>query len=139
MARTIIKTKRPFDNLLYWNEYIDFINQEFSKHEENIKWTPQVDIKIKDGGYQLKLNIPGFSLQDIKISYKNGFMTIEGNKKAFHNAGTLNDQAGNSYYDNFKSMVHFPKGIKQKQIRKVLKDSILEIQIPALKDRIEKQ
>ena len=35
MARTMIKTKHAFDNLLYWNEYINYLNQEFSIPEEN--------------------------------------------------------------------------------------------------------
>jgi len=69
----------------------------------------------------------------------NGFMTIEGNKKSLHYTGALNNQTNNSYYDNIKSVVRFPKGIQKKQIRKVLKDNILEIQVSTLKDRIEKQ
>ena len=45
MARTMFKTKQPFDILFYWNEYINYINQEFSAPEENNKWTQQVDIE----------------------------------------------------------------------------------------------
>ena len=126
----MIKTKQPFDNLLYWNEYINYINQEFSTAEENNKWTPQVDIKEKDGNYLLQMDIPGFSLKDININYKNGFLTIKGQKSAVVNNSGLNNHRPDSYSDNFKSIVKFPKGIEKKKIIKILKDGILKIRIP---------
>jgi HSP20 family protein len=130
MARTMIKTKHPFDNLLYWNEYINYINQEFSTPEENNKWTPQVDIKEKDGNYLLQMDIPGFSLKDIDINYKNGFLTIKGQKKALINNAKIHNHSPDSNSDNFKSVVRFPQGIEKKKIIKVLKDGILKIRIP---------
>ena len=81
MARTMIKTKHPFDNLLYWNEYINYINQEFSTPEENNKWRPQVDIKEKDGNYLLQMDIPGFSLRDIDIKYKTVSLQLKGKRR----------------------------------------------------------
>jgi HSP20 family protein len=130
MASTIVKTKHPFDNLLYWNEYINYINQEFSTPEENNKWTPQVDIKEKGGNYLLQMDIPGFSLKDIDINYKNGFLTIKGQKNALINNARLHNHRPDSYSDNFKSVVRFPQGIEKKKIIKVLKDGILQIRIP---------
>ena len=134
MASTIVKTKHPFDNLLYWNEYINYINQEFYTSEENNKWTPQVDIKEKDGNYLLQMDIPGFSLRDIDIKYKNGFLTIKGEKKALINNGQIRNHKPDSFSDNFKSVVRFPQGIEKKKIIKVLKDGILQIRIPVPSD-----
>jgi HSP20 family protein len=130
MARTMVKTKHPFDNLLYWNEYINYINQEFPTPEENNKWIPQVDIKEKDGNYLLQMDIPGFSLKDIAINYKNGFLTIKGQKNALINNARLHNHRPDSYSDNFKSVVRFPQEIEKKKIIKVLKDGILKIMIP---------
>jgi HSP20 family molecular chaperone IbpA len=130
MAKTMVKTKHPFDNLLYWNEYINYINQEFSTAEENYKWTPQVDIKEKDGNYLLQIDIPGFSLKDIDINYKNGFLTIKGQKKALIINAEIHSHRPDSYSDNFKSVIRFPQGIEKKKIIKVLKDGILKIMIP---------
>ena len=130
----MIKTKHPFDNLLYWNEYINYINQEFSTPEENNKWTPQVAIKENDGNYLLQLDVPGFSLKDIDINYKNGFLTIKGQKKALVNNAKLNNQRSDSYRDKFKSIVRFPQGIEKREIIKVLKDGILKISIPVPSD-----
>jgi len=130
MARTMVKTKHPFDNLLYWNEYINYINQEFSAPEENKKWAPQVDIKKKNGDYLLQMDIPGFSLRDIDINYKNGFLTIKGQKKAQGNKAKIYNHKTDSYSDNFKSVLRFPQEIEKRKIIKVLKDSILKIRIP---------
>ena len=130
MARTMIKTKHPFDNLLYWNEYINYINQEFSAPEENKEWTPQVDIKEKDGNYLLQMAIPGFSLNDIDINYKNGFLIIKGRKKSHGNSAKIYNHRPGNPSDNFKSVVKVPQGIEKKRIIKVLKDGILKIRIP---------
>ena len=134
MASTIVKTKHPFDNLLYWNEYINYINQEFPEPEENNKWIPQVDIKEKDGNYLLQMDIPGFSLRDIDIKYKNGFLTIKGEKKALINNSQIRNHKPDSFSDNFKSVVRFPQCIEKKKIIKVLKDGILQIRIPVPSD-----
>ena len=130
MARTMVKTKQPFDNLLYWNEYINYINQEFSASEENNKWTPQVDIEENDGNYMLQMDLPGFNLKDIDINYKNGFLTIKGKKKALVNNAKINNHRPDSYRDKFKSVVRFPQGIEKNRIFKVLKDGTLKIRIP---------
>jgi len=130
MARTMIKTRRPFDTLLYWNDYINYINQEFSTPEENNQRTPQVDIKEKDGNYLHQMVIPGFSLRDIDIKYKNGFLTIKGEKRALINNGQILNYRPDSFNDNFKSIVRFPQEIEKKKIIKVLKDGILKIRIP---------
>ncbi len=130
MARTMVKTIHPFDNLLYWNEYMNYIYQEFSIPEENNKWTPKIDIKEKAGNYFLQLDVPGFSLKDIDINYKNGFLTIKGQKKALVNNAKNHNHRPDSNRDKFKSVVRFPQGIEKNRIFKVLKDGILTIRIP---------
>jgi HSP20 family protein len=131
MAVSIIKTRQPFDTLVHWNEYIDYINESFGDHEEKTNWSPQVQVKEQDGIYNLKMNIPGFRLKDIKIDYSNGFLTIIGNKKAQSNITEQKNPFDKDLYNNFKSVVRFPNGIQQSQIKKVLKKGILEIQVPA--------
>jgi HSP20 family protein len=130
MATALFKTKSPFDMLVHWNEYIDYINHSFSDPEEKIKWTPLVDIKKKNGNYLLQMDVPGFSLKDIDVNYKNGFLTIKGQKKALVNNAKINNHRPDSYSDNFKSVVRFPQGIEKRKIIKVLKDGILKIRIP---------
>jgi HSP20 family protein len=131
MAVSIIKTRQPFDMLVHWNEYIDYINESFADREEKTNWSPQVQIKEQDGIYKLKMNIPGFSLKDIEIAYNKGFLTIIGNKKAQYNVKNQKNPSDKDFYNTFRSVVRFPNGLQQNQIRKFFKNGILEIQVPA--------
>ena len=85
-----------------------------------------------------KIIIPGFILKDIDINYKNGFLTIKGQKKAQVNNSKIHNHRPDSYSDNFKSVVRFPQGIEKKKIIKILKDGILKIRIP-LPSNLEEQ
>ena len=131
MAVSIIKTRQAFDMLVHWNEYIDYINESFAVPDEKTNWSPQVQIKEKNGIYKLKMNIPGFNLKDIEIAYNKGFLTIIGKKKAQYNVKDQKNPSGKDFYNTFRSVVRFPNGLQQNQIRKVLKNGILEIQVPA--------
>lgn len=43
--------------------------------------TMKCDIYEKDGNYNLEMDIPGFDKQDVKISFNNGYLTVEAFKE----------------------------------------------------------
>ncbi|MDD3171228.1 MAG: Hsp20/alpha crystallin family protein [Bacilli bacterium] len=38
----------------------------------------KTDVLEKENGYELKINMPGYSKENIKISLENGYLTVEG-------------------------------------------------------------
>lgn len=130
MANTMVKIKRPFDLLLNWHAYIDYINEAFSAPEEKTKYRPHVDINEKDGKYLLKMHLPGMELKDIHVDYKNGYLSIQGNNKnTFKNKTGLAHNAIN-HNGSFKTVIRFPDGIDEKRIHKTLKNGILRLTVP---------
>jgi len=139
MANVMVKTRRPFDLLLNWNEYINYINQEFSEPEENSAWSPKVDIREKNGRYLLRMDLPGVELNDVHVNYSNGYLTIEGQRNL---PKAAKEQMGRACMtertnDRFKRVLKFPSGIDLNNIRKVFKNGILEISIP-ISDPVKK-
>ena len=139
MANAMVKTRRPFDLLLHWNEYINYINQEFSEPEETSTRSPAVDVSKKNGQYLLRMNLPGVELNDVQVNYSNGYLTIEGQRHSPKAAKKQQGRAGMSERtnDRFKRVLKFPPGIDLNNIRKAFKNGILEISIP-ISDPVKK-
>lgn len=61
----------PFDRGFKGNDAL------YGKHGKNLMKT---DIKEKDNSYELAIDLPGFSKEDIKVQLKDGFLTISAEK-----------------------------------------------------------
>jgi len=127
MATRMVKTRQPFDLLLNWHDYI---NYEFSAPEEKKIWEPQVDVREKDGHFLLKMKLPGVNLKDIHVDYKNGFLTIEGNRKEINAEAGIQNHTTERHNGDFKRVLRLPQGIDKRNIKKAFKNGILEIKIP---------
>ena len=62
---------------LYLNDYIDVFNNPYQKEREYMK----TDIYESDGRYYLETDLPGIKKDNIKITYDNGYLTINAEKK----------------------------------------------------------
>jgi len=130
MATSMVKSRHPFDLLLNWDKYIDYINHEFSAPEESRTWEPQVDLKEKDGHYLIKMNLPGVNHKDIHIDFKNDFLIIEGKRKDLKSEANIHPPMNEINTGDFKKVFKFPQGINKKSISKSFKNGILEIKVP---------
>jgi len=130
MAVSMVKTRKPFDMLVNWKEYVNVLNQFFSEAEENPVWAPAVDITEKDGKYLLKADLPGVKEEDIHITYKNGYLTIEGRRSRVEDEDKVQNHTLERYYGRFQRILRFPQEINESEIKMNYKDGILEITIP---------
>ena len=126
----MVKSRHPFDLLLNWDDYIDYINHEFSAPEENRIWEPQVDVKEKDDHYIIKMNLPGVNHKDIHVDFKNDVLIIEGKTKDLKSEADIQNPMTENNTGDFKRVFKLPQGINKKSIRKAFKNGILEIKIP---------
>ena len=135
MAVSMVKMKKPFDMLANWDEYVRVVNQFFSEQEETQVWAPPVDVKEKDGNYLLRVDLPGVREEDIHVIYKNGFLTIKGNRiRPKDDEGSIQDHMIERYYGRFERVLRFPPGINADSIKKEYKDGILKLTIPVPDD-----
>ena len=49
----------------------------YGRHAHNVM---QTDIKETEGGYELEMDLPGFTKDEIKVSLEDGYLTIEAAK-----------------------------------------------------------
>ena len=99
------------------------------------------DIKEKDNGYELAMEVPGFDKEDLKLDLEDGYLTVsaEHNKtnEEKDNEGHLIRQE--RYYGNTKRSFYVGDALTQEDIKAAFKDGILRLQFPKEIQKQEEQ
>ena len=119
-------------------------NDFFTEPMFNVNTTNRMctDIKEKDNGYELAMEVPGFDKEDLKLNLEDGYLTISAEHK------TSNDKKDNDghiirqerYYGSSKRSFYIGEQIEKQDIKAKYDKGILNIFVPK-KDakQIEKQ
>ena len=137
MAVSMVKTRKPFDMLVNWPEYMREVSKHFSEPEAVQVWIPAVDVKESGGKYLLRADLPGVMEEDIQVTYKSGYLTIKGKRQKDNRSDDELNHMNERYYGRFERVLQFPQGINESEIQKKYKDGILELTIP-IKDENKK-
>ena len=100
----------------------------------------RTNVEEKDGRYVLSTELPGFNKEDIKMSLKDGVLSIE----AAHNENNdEKDKKGNvirqeRYEGSMSRSFYVGKDVKESDIRASFKNGVLSVEIPEVKEVEEK-
>ncbi|MDR2073948.1 MAG: Hsp20/alpha crystallin family protein [Oscillospiraceae bacterium] len=90
------------------------------------------DIRETESGYEMKVELPGFDLEDIKVELGKGVLTISAQKKGKcekkNQDGTLIRSECCS--QNVSRSYHVGEGINRSDVRASLKNGILTVSYP---------
>ncbi len=92
---------------------------------------PQVDVKEADGKYEVVVDVPGFSKDDIQVDFKDGYLTISGKKE--QSSETSEDEG--HYIRKERSFGSFKRSfyigdVDDQAIKGNFKDGVLELTVP---------
>lgn len=128
---------KMFENL---DKKFGFIKSKNALEEyEKAEWSPLSDIIEYPDKYEIKLELPGLSKDDVKISYCDGQLAVCGERK--HEKEEKNaryhlvERAYGKYYRAFS----LPNNIKHEKIEANFKDGVLLITIPKAEDAKPKE
>ena len=71
-----IKRQKMFDDL-FDSDFFGGRNPLYGRHAKNLMKT---DIREKEDGYEMAVDLPGFNKDEIKVEIKDGYMTVSANK-----------------------------------------------------------
>jgi HSP20 family protein len=103
-------------------------------------WAPPVNIAETDDSYSITADLPGLSKDDIKVTYQNGVLTIQGerkeekeenNKKNWHRMERV--------YGMFERSFRLPMPVKAEQVQAEFKDGVLKLTVPKAEEAKPKQ
>ena len=109
-------------------------NDFFTEPMFNVNTTNRMctDIKEKDNGYELAMEVPGFDKEDLKLNLEDGYLTISAEHK------TSNDKKDNDghiirqerYYGSTKRSFYVGDQITKEDIQAKYDKGILNIFVP---------
>lgn len=102
---------------------------------------PGMKIKEQEDNYKVRVEVPGLSKEDLKITVEDGILTIKGEHKEEKEQGSESDDeswSSSSSYGYFDSSVILPEDAKADGITAEMKHGVLNITLPRITDRPKK-
>jgi len=102
-------------------------------------WVPAVDLAEKDDAYIAKVELPGVSKDDVKITLQDNIITIRGEKKDEKETKESNYHRVERSYGSFQRSFNLPSAVKGDKVDAQYKDGILTISLPKAEEAKRKQ
>jgi len=102
-------------------------------------WSPATDITELANEYQEKLELPGVSKDDVKITMRDNILTIQGEKKQEKETKDSNYHRVERSYGSFQRSFTLPSGVRSDKIEASYKGGILTITLPKADEAKPKQ
>ena len=123
----------------FFNDDFDMIprfggrNPIYGKHAKNIMKT---DIRETDNTYEIDVDLPGFSKNEINVDLKNGYMTISATK----GIDKIEENKNGKYirqerYEGSCSRSFYVGDVKPSDVSAKYEDGILRISLPKLDNK----
>ena len=104
-----------------------------------VEWTPSADISETDKEYLVRADLPGMKKEDVKVTYNDGMLTIQGERKQHKEETTEKFHRVENYYGSFSRAFTLPDNIKPDAIRCETKDGVLSVHIPKAEQKKPKE
>jgi HSP20 family protein len=111
------------------NELFDFSAVSGSRGLYDRSVSPALDVLENDGGFTVRVDLPGLNEDDIELSVASGVLTLKGNKKAPQRSGDTRVYRQETWEGSFQRTVSLPSSADPGQVEAELKNGVLEVRI----------
>jgi HSP20 family protein len=94
------------------------------------EWMPPVDIAEDEKEYTIKVELPGVSKEDVKVTVEGGVLSITGERKAEKEEKDKKYHRIERSYGSFFRSFTLPEGTSTEKIGAGFKDGILKLHLP---------
>lgn len=130
-ARELLNVEREFNKLFNtFNQRFGFDDSQMNEELENAVWSPLTDISENKDQYILKMDLPGVSKENLKLSFHDGELIISGERKQEkEDKDSKYHRIERTYGKYFRSFT-LPQTIQADKINAEFKDGQLTITVP---------
>jgi len=115
--------------------FADFYNQPFGRG-----WLPAVDVFESDNHeFVVKAELPDVKRADINVTFENGTLTLQGERRAEHEASQDRFHRIERQYGSFSRSFALPATADASRISASYKDGVLTVRIPQREEAKPKQ
>jgi len=97
-------------------------------------WYPVVDISENNDEYLLNAELPGLKKEDIHISFTNGVLKLEGERKKVNSEKDTDYHRVERVFGKFCRTFRLPTTVKTEKISADFKAGILSIRLPKVEE-----
>ena len=98
-------------------------------------WSPAVEIEYRDENLVITAELPGLSLEDIKVEIIGNRLVLQGERRHDYGAGAHMIGRTERRYGHFYREVVLPDGVDLEHVRAEFENGILHVTIPAATNR----
>ncbi len=119
-------------------DWISWVERETERHFYDLllevrrgigftKWRPPADVFETEKALVIRLELPGTSLEDIRITLSEDKLTVSGVRRDLYEGGERRFYQAEIPFGEFERSFFLPWSIKEEDIRATYKDGILTI------------
>jgi HSP20 family protein len=104
--------------------------QQFTSGTTPAAWAPPVDISERKDAYLVAVELPGVKADDLEITFEDGLLTIQGERRFAHDSADEKMHRTERYYGAFRRSITLPSHVEADKIEASVQDGVLQIMVP---------
>ena len=93
-------------------------------------WAPAVDITERNDAYLVTADLPGFGTDDLEITFQDGLLTIQGERRPAPDAAGDKVHRAERRYGAFRRSITVPSHVLADAIEASAQDGVLQVLVP---------
>ena len=93
-------------------------------------WAPAVDISERKDAYLVTAELPGVNAGDVEITFEDGLLTIQGERRFAHDSAEEKMHRTERSYGAFRRSITLPSHVEADKIEATAQDGVLQIMVP---------
>jgi HSP20 family protein len=93
-------------------------------------WMPPVDLTEGDAGFTLKVELAGFSKDDVQVEIEDNRLTLKGERKREANVQEAQYYREERAYGSFRRSFTLPVAVDADKAEAIFKDGLLKLTLP---------
>ena len=107
-----------------------FFSHTPQRGDLNAVFTPAVDIEENADSYVIRMDLPGVSQKDVKVSLSGDLLTIRGERKQENQNSHGTHHRIERVYGSFERSFTLGTPVRNDQVKAQVKDGVLEVRVP---------
>ena len=117
-------------SLSIYDPFRELVRRSFADDTSLGQWIPRVDFYETESAYQVTLDLPGISKENLNVTYENKMLTISGEKKVEKTEGDYSNHRVERSFGHFSRSIHLSKDVNADSIKAEMKNGVLHIDVP---------
>ena len=124
-------------NMTQWNPFRDLFTSRmlnlpdlFRDEQTQRSWVPSVDVTENETEYLVKAEIPDVKSEDVKVTVRDGVLTIKGERKFEKKTENEKVHILERSFGSFSRTFSLPKDSNPEGVKAYFKNGLLNISIP---------